>query len=127
MLKMDGDLPVTRVPSRISSFLQNKWTMCFVLSSGLGVDYQARLAINSVFPLLRKDLVMTDFQIGLTATLFLWTYGLLSPVAGYLGDRFSRRTVLVGSITCWNVVTILSALVTSPWQLIAMRMFLALA
>lgn len=70
---------------------------------------------------------MTDAQIGLTATLFLWTYALLSPVAGYVGDRFSRRTVLVGSITCWNVVTLLSAVVTSPWQLIAMRIVLASA
>jgi predicted MFS family arabinose efflux permease len=57
----------------------------------------------------------------------LWTYGLLSPVAGYLGDRFSRRTVLVGSITCWNVVTILSGFARSPSQLIAMRVLLAVA
>jgi MFS family permease len=109
------------------SVLQNKWTMALLLSLGLAMDYQARVALNSIFPLLRKDLLMTDLQIGLTATAFLWTYGLLSPVAGYFGDRFPRRTVLIGSVTCWNVVTLLSGFVTSAWQLIAMRAVLALA
>ena len=124
---MNGDLLLRRVPWKRAHFLQNKWMMCILLSAGLAMDYQARVAINSVFPLLRKELAMTDIQIGLTATLFLWTYGLLSPVAGYIGDRFSRRTVLIGSITCWNVVTILSGLARSPWQLIAMRIILASA
>jgi MFS family permease len=101
--------------------------MALLLSVGLAIDYQARVAINSVFPLLRRDLWMTDLQIGLTATAFLWTYGLLSPMAGYIGDRFPRRTVLIGSITCWNLVTLLSGFVTSPWQLIAIRIGLAFA
>ena len=124
---MTGDQPLTHILRRKANFLQNKWMMAILLSAGLAMDYQARVAVNCVFPLLRKDLAMTDVQIGLTATLFLWTYGLLSPLAGYFGDRFSRRTVLIGSITCWNVVTVLSGFVTSPWQLIAMRIVLASA
>jgi MFS family permease len=107
--------------------IQDKWLVSALLSLGLAWDYQARVAINSVFPMLRRDLGMTDLQIGLTATVFLWTYALLSPLAGYLGDRFSRRTVLLVSITSWNVVTILSGLATSPWHLITLRMLVATA
>jgi len=116
-----------RATQSVVNFLQNKWMMAVLLSVGLAMDYQARMAINSVFPLLRKDLLMTDFQIGLTATAFLWTYGLLSPVVGYIGDRFPRRTVLIGSVAVWNVVTILSGFATSSWQLVAMRVILAVA
>jgi predicted MFS family arabinose efflux permease len=107
--------------------VNNKWLISALLSLGLAWDYQARVAINSVFPMLRRDLGMTDLQIGLTATAFLWIYALLSPLAGYLGDRFSRRTVLLASITSWNVVTILSGLATSSWHLIALRTLVATA
>ena len=107
--------------------LQNKWLLSGLLSFGLALDYQTRVAINSVFPMLRHDLGMTALQTGLTATAFLWTYALLSPVAGYLGDRFSRRTVLLVSIASWNVVTILSGFATSPWHLIALRIVVAAA
>lgn len=117
----------TELPRVQRNPFRNKWTVAILLSVGLAMDYEARVAINSVFPMLRRDLLMTNVQIGLTAGLFLWTYGLLSPLAGYTGDRFSRRTLLIGSVAFWSVATILSAFATSPWQLIAMRMALASA
>jgi predicted MFS family arabinose efflux permease len=117
----------TEIPVRRSNPFHKKWVMAVLLSSGLAMDYQARVAINSVFPLLRKDLGITDLQVGLTASLFLWTYGLFSPAAGYAGDRLPRRTVLIGSMMCWSSVTMLASIVRSPWQLIALRVLLAVA
>jgi MFS family permease len=85
------------------------------------MDYLVRLAPNSIFPILRVDLRFSDFELGLLVSVFLWTYGILSPAAGFIGDRFSRRTVVIAAVAAWSVVTMLSAAVTRPWHFIVMR------
>ncbi len=104
-----------------------KWLVVVLLSAGLAIDYLARLALFSVVPLWRNDLVMSDAAMGLVASSFLWVYGLLSPAAGFLGDRFSRRTVLIWSLAAWSAVTVLAAFATAAWHLIAIRVLLAIA
>jgi len=105
---------------------KGKWRLVVLLGTGLAFDYLARLAIFSVLPLLRKDLEVTPVSLGLIASSFLWTYGALSPVAGMLGDRFSRRAVVIASLVGWSLVTLFSGMVTSGWQLVGLRVLLAI-
>jgi predicted MFS family arabinose efflux permease len=72
-------------------------------------------------------LVADDVLLGLVASSFPWTYGLLSPVAGYLGDRFSRRTVILTSLVGWSVAAGLCGVARSAWELVALRVLLAIA
>ncbi len=36
---------------------------------------------------------------------FKWVYAFLSPVGGYIADRFSRRYTICGSLFVWSIVT----------------------
>ncbi|HEY7095776.1 MAG TPA: MFS transporter [Terriglobales bacterium] len=99
----------------------------YFLSGGLAIDYLARLSLFSVLPLLKKDLALDNVAIGLLGSSFLWTYGLLSPFAGLLGDRFPRRRVLVASVAAWSVLMLLSYTITQTWELIGVRVLLGVA
>ncbi len=104
-----------------------RWCLVGLLAAGLASDYVSRLGLNSILPILRTDLGISDVEIGLLASVFLWTYGFLSPFAGFAGDRLSRRGIIVVSIIAWSTVTILCTFVTRPWQLIILRAALAAA
>lgn len=112
-------------PSRAAT--QSKWIAVGLLSAGLAADYLTRIGIYSVFPLLRKELIASDVVLGLVASSFPWTYGSLSPVAGYLGDRFSRRTVILSSIIGWSLAAGLCGVARNVWELVALRVLLAVA
>ena len=36
---------------------------------------------------------------------FKWVYAFLSPIGGYLADRYSRRLAICGSLFAWSAVT----------------------
>ena len=91
------------------------------------LNYADRSATSAVFPLLRRDLGLTDLQMGATGSLFLWVYAFGSPFAGRLADRVSRSRMVVASLTAWSLVTLLTGFVSSTGQLLATRMLLGAA
>lgn len=85
------------------------------------LNYCDRQAISAMFPVLKSDLGMTDFQLGLTGTIFLWVYGCGCPIAGQLADKFSKRLLVVLSLAVWSVVTVATGLSSSALMLLGLR------
>lgn len=85
------------------------------------LNYIDRLMITTMRGSIIESIPMTDAQFGLLTSVFLWTYGLLSPFAGYLADRFNRSKVIIGSLLVWSVVTWLTAHATTFEELLLTR------
>ena len=90
------------------------WWVCFF-------NYADRQAIFSVFPLLKSELDLSDVQLGMAGASFMWMYALFGPVAGWLGDRLSRKGLILGALVFWSAVTAASALSHTFWQLTLCR------
>lgn len=85
------------------------------------LNYCDRQAVFAMFPALKVDLGLTDTQLGLTGSIFLWVYGIGCPLAGQIADRFSKRLLVVCSLAVWSLVTIATGFVHSAFMLLALR------
>jgi MFS family permease len=90
------------------------WFVCFF-------NYADRQAIFSVFPLLRKEMGLSDVQLGIVAGAFMWVYAAFGPIAGFIGDRVRRKTLVLGGLLFWSFITFATALSTDYWHLVFFR------
>lgn len=110
---------------RLAQWRGYQWVVVGLLFFSGFLNLEDRVVIFSVMPLLRKELQLSDVFVGALMSVFLWTYALCSPLAGYFGDRWSRKKVIVGCLALWSLVTVTAGLVTSPAQLMTTRVLLA--
>ncbi len=98
-----------------------KWLVVGMLWFICLFNYADRQAIFSVFTLLKDEMHLTDFQLGIVGSAFMWVYALALPLAGIVGDRVSRKTLILGGMLFWSLVTIATALSTDYWHLVLFR------
>src|SRR5438045_9534545 len=104
-----------------------RWRVVAVLWGIAVLNYVDRQVIYSLLPLLRSDLGMSDFALGLTGSVFLWTYGLLSPVSGYVADRFGRARVISFSLLVWTAVTWATGHARNSTELLSLRALMGIS
>jgi MFS family permease len=112
--------------SNVSTPVKNKmpfkaWLVVGLLCVVGCLNYLDRNMITTMRESIVTSIPMTDAQFGLLTSVFLWVYGFLSPIAGFLADRYSRSRVIIASLFIWSGVTFLTAHATSFHGLLASR------
>lgn len=73
-------------------------------------NYVDRQVLSSVQETIRLQFRVSSGAMGWLATAFLLTYMLLSPIFGWLGDRFSRWLLIGIGVLLWSLASGISGL-----------------
>jgi len=83
-----------------------KWLLIAMLS-GAFFFHQADRALFGLLTIpIQEELKLTDVQIGWINTTLSWTLAAMTVVAGFLGDRFSRKWIITLSLIAWSLMTV---------------------
>src|SRR5437762_1896269 len=84
-------------------------------------NYLDRYVAASVAPMVKRELNLTDSEIGLFGTAFLLVYAIAAVPFGYWGDRGVRKNVIAVGIAIWSVATLLTGFARNYFQLFLSR------
>jgi MFS family permease len=82
-----------------------KWELLALLSAAFFFHQADRAIFGVVLPSIKGDLGLTDSQLGLIGTCLFATLAVMVPIAGYLGDRLSRKWIITCSLLFWSAAT----------------------
>lgn len=85
------------------------------------LNYLDRNVIFALFEPIKRDLGLSDTQLGWLGSAYILVFSVAALPFGVLSDLRSRRAVIAGGITVWSVFTFLGGLVRSYWQLFTCR------
>lgn len=106
---------------------RNAWLIVGLLCVVGCLNYLDRMMITTMRASIIETIPMTDGQFGLLTSVFLWTYGLLSPMAGFLADKFSRSKIIISGLLVWSLVTLMTAHATSFNELLITRALMGIS
>jgi MFS family permease len=106
--------------TRSSRFPINPALGTFLLLIGLNLlNFIDRYILPGAQPLIQHEFHATDQQMGALTTALFFFYMLAAPLTGWLGDRYSRKPLIVIGAVLWSLATLGTAWVHSYWTLYA--------
>jgi MFS transporter, Spinster family, sphingosine-1-phosphate transporter len=103
------------------SLTKNQRTILIVLCLLNFFNYLDRQVIFPMFGIIKKEFLLTDFQLGLLGTVFLLVHSLASVPLGIMADKYSRRAVIGFGVLFWSLASFGSGLAQSFKQLLFAR------
>ncbi|MES2378241.1 MAG: MFS transporter [Bacteroidota bacterium] len=103
------------------------WVIVGILWLVAFLNYFDRNLIASMRDPIAAEFKLTDAQFGLLTTVFLLSYGILSPLGGYLADKYGRKRIIIFSVCVWSAVTLWTGFVTSFPEMLVARVVMGIS
>lgn len=99
------------------------WVVVGLLWGVALLNYMDRQMLSTMKNAMQIDIaeLQSATNFGRLMAVFLWIYGLMSPVAGIVADRVSRKWLIVGSLFVWSSVTFLMGIADNFQQILWLR------
>ncbi len=83
------------------------WAVVALLWPVAMLNYLDRQMVSTIRASIRADIpsIANDQQFGVLMAIFMWVYAFLSPVGGFIADKFNRRWTVIASLFVWSAVT----------------------
>ncbi|MGH7531181.1 MAG: spinster family MFS transporter [Gemmatimonadales bacterium] len=85
------------------------------------LNYLDRNVVFAVFEPIKRDLQVSDAQLGWLGSAYIIVLSLAALPLGVIGDLRSRRMVITWGVSIWSAATALGGFVRHFWQLFACR------
>ena len=105
------------------------WVLVALLWFVALLNYMDRQMLSTMQEAMKADISELNQAeaFGALMAVFLWIYGIVSPFAGIIADRMSRKWLVVGSIFVWSAVTFLMGYAHNFTQLYWLRAFMGIS
>lgn len=110
-----------------SELLPGAWLVVALLFFVGTLNYLDRSTITTMRESVVAAIPMNNAEFGLLTSVFLWVYGILSPFAGFMADKFSKSKVIIVSLIVWSAVTLLTGFSKTFGELLATRALMGIS
>lgn len=99
------------------------WVVVALLGGVALLNYMDRQMLSTMKDSMQVDIIdlQSATNFGRLMAIFLWVYGLMSPISGIIADNLSRKKLIVGSLLVWSSVTYLMGLAITYDQVFWLR------
>jgi MFS family permease len=91
--------------------LRTAATALFLLTALNLFNFIDRYVLPGVQPLVQREFHINDAQTGLLTSAFFFTYMLIAPLTGWLGDHLPRKPLIIAGALIWSAATLFTAFV----------------
>jgi MFS family permease len=114
---------------RVTSTSFYAWAVVGLLWPVAMLNYLDRQMVATIRASIRADIpsIANDQDFGTLMAVFMWVYALLSPVGGFIADKFNRRWTVIGSLFVWSAVTWATGHCTTYGQMLSCRALMGIS
>jgi len=102
------------------------WILVALLWVVALLNYMDRQMLSTMKPTMQLDIheLQTAANFGYLMAIFLWIYGIMSPISGIIADRVNRKWLIIFSLFIWSAVTFSMGYATTFNQIYWLRAFM---